>query len=352
MPAFDEVDALTHTGSLLSGAGAIVAPYDLEASGAFASGYAALSSSATRVRNAAIAYFDADYARIERVHLVNAFGVTLGDSIIGLTALFAIRRRHPHLSFVIHRPSRAPRYVQQVYELAAPAFGELAALPTPLAYLPDDAVCIDIGNHLFWPRFASMPMIDFFLWAMGVAPESIAAHDKRNGWLASLPLPPITLNEAPYVLFCASASTPVRSIPMPMRARIVERLWQAFGLPVLGFGAVDHPRYRDIAARSRDTGEFIAWIRHARHLVTSDTAALHIGAGFDVPTTAFFTTIAPHLRARDYANCATVALDLPELQGTHGSVRAGDLVAVERAFDAYDWRAMPLAWAASFSASA
>ncbi|CAH2787932.1 MAG: hypothetical protein CBARDMAM_2363 [uncultured Caballeronia sp.] len=29
-----------------------------------------------------------------------------------------------------------------------------------------------------------------------------------------------------------------------------------------------------------------------------DTAAIHIAAGFDIPTTAFFTTIAPDLRAR------------------------------------------------------
>jgi hypothetical protein len=334
----DEVHALTHAGSLLSGDGRIVAPYDLEVSGASANGFSALDT----VFNAAIQPFYADYARAQHVHLINAFGVTLGDSIIGLTALFAIRRRFPHLTFTIHRPAHAPRYVQRVYELAAPAFGRIAELPAPLAALPAHALKIDLGNHLFWPRFATMPMIDFFLWAMGVAPDTFAAQAKCNRWMTSLPSAPMPHAE-PYVLLCPTASTPVRSIPVAARARIVGRLWDEFGWPILGFGAVDHPRYRDITALSRDTDDFLTWIRHARYLVTSDTAALHVAAGFDVPTTAFFTTIAPDLRARDYAQCAAVELDLPHLQGMHASARAGDLAALDAAYRRYDWRTMPIA---------
>ncbi|KNH08816.1 ADP-heptose:LPS heptosyltransferase [Candidatus Burkholderia brachyanthoides] len=334
----DELHALlTHAGSLLSGDGHIVAPYDLEVSGASIVAYRSLDG----VLNVAVEPFVADYARARHVHLINAFGVTLGDSIIGLTALFALKRRHPHLAFTVYRPSRAPRYVQRLYELAAPAFGAIADLPVPRSDLPDDALRIDLGNHLFWPRFAAMPMIDFFLWALGVAPESIAADDKRNRWLADLPLLAAAQRE-PYVLLCLDASTPVRSIPGASRARIVERLWDEFGLPVLGFGAVDHPRYRDIASHSRDTDAFLARIKHTRYLMTSDTAALHVAAGFDVPTTTFFTTIAPHLRARDYAHCASVTFDLPHLQGMHASARTGDLAALKRVYRDFDWRAMPI----------
>jgi hypothetical protein len=334
----DELHALTHSGSLSSPDGAIVAPYDLEVSGASTAGYFPLDA----IHNAGRAPFDADYAHARDLNLINAFGVTLGDSVIGLTALFALRKRYPHLDVTVYRPARAPRYVQRVYELAAPAFGRIVDLPVPQASLSADALSIDLGNHLFWPRFASMPMIDFFLWALGIAPESVAADDKRNRWLARLPLPAVAPRE-PYVLFCPDASTPVRSVPHAMRARIVGRLWEEFGLPVLGFGAVDHPRYRDIGAQSRDTDDFLAWIGGARYLVTSDTAALHIAAGFDVPTTAFFTTIASNLRARDYPRCAAMEFALPQLQGMHASARAADLAALADAYREYDWRAMPFA---------
>ncbi|AET89893.1 MULTISPECIES: glycosyltransferase family 9 protein [Caballeronia] len=337
MATLDEVHALTHAGSLLSSSGEIVAPYDLEVSHADASGFSALPEG---IRNMGIEPFEADYAHASRVHLVNAFGVTLGDSIIGLSALAAIRRRHPHLAFTVYRPARAPRYVQRLYELAR-GLCDLVDLPVPLASLPADELRIDIGNQLFWPRFASMPMIDFFLWAMGVAPGSIAAEDKRNRWLADVPLP--SISSEPCALFCPDASTPVRSIPASARARIVARLADETGLPVAGFGAVDHPRYRDIAPLCANTDDFLAWIRHARYVVTADTAALHVAAGFDVPTTAFFSTIAASMRARDYANCVAVEMDVPHLQGMHASARPADLDALERAYRDYDWRAMPFA---------
>jgi len=338
MTTLDEVHALTHAGSLLSQSGEIVAPYDLEVTHADAAGFSPLPAD---ILNAGRAPFGADYARASRVHLVNAFGVTLGDSIIGLSALFAIRRLHPHLAFTIYRPARAPRYVQRLYELAAPRCGDIVDLPVPLARLPVDELKIDIGNQLFWPRFASMPMIDFFLWALGVAPQTIDADDKRNRWLADVPLPAPT-HEA-YALFCPDASTPVRSIPASARAGIVARLADETGLPVMGFGAVDHPRYRDIASLSVDTGDFLAWVGRARYLVTADTAALHVAAGFGVPTTAFFTTIPAAMRARDYVNCVAVDMPLPHLHGVHASARPADLHAVECAYRDYDWCAMPFA---------
>ncbi|KMQ80258.1 ADP-heptose:LPS heptosyltransferase [Candidatus Burkholderia pumila] len=343
-PAFDHLDdahALAHAGSLLSGAGEIVAPYDLEVSGASASGFSVLPD----VFNAGIAPFDADYAHAREVHLINAFGISLGDSIIGLSALFALKRLHPPLRFTVYRPARSPRYVQRLYELAAPMFGKIVDLPVSLARLPADALKIDIGNQVFWPRFASMPMIDFFLWAIGVAPASVPARDKRNRWLADLPLPPLMPEEPPYVLFCPAASTPVRSIPEPIRAHIVDRVWKKFGRPVLGFGAVDHAHYRDIATQSRESNiaDYFAWVKHARYVVTSDTAALHIAAGFDVPATSIFTTIASRMRARDYTNCVSIELLLPELQGVHSSAREADLEALRRIYGAYDWHTMPFA---------
>ncbi|WP_087656259.1 glycosyltransferase family 9 protein [Caballeronia terrestris] len=322
----DEVSALTHAGSLLSADGEIVAPYDLEVADALTSGFRPLPA----VLNAGIAAFACDYASQRNLHVINGMGVTLGDSIIGLTALFAIRKRHPSLGITLYRPARAPRYVQRLYELAAPALGTMVDLPVALDSLPQGDLKIDIGNHLFWPAFATLPMIDFFLWALGVAPSDIPSDDKRNRWLETLPLP--ESEQGSYVLFCPNATTPVRSIPPSMHARLVDRLWREFGVPVAGFAKVDHPHYTDVASLAPDTADFLAWIKHARYVVTSDTAALHVAAGFDVPTTGFFTTIPPSMRARDYANCHAVSVPLPGLDGIQASARSTDLQALERAY--------------------
>ena len=329
----DDASALTNPGSLLSPHDEIVAPYDLEVSDSLAAGYRALGLS-NGIRNAALAEFNADYAAVSRVHVINGMGVTLGDSVIGLTALIAIKTRFPHISFTIYRPAHAPGYVKRLYELAAPLLGSIVDLPVKLDAIPHEELRVDVGNHLFWPKFATLPMIDFFLGTMGIKANEIPAADKRNHWLQRLALPrPQGLSGA-YVLLCPTASTPVRSIPASVRADFVDALWQRFRRPVAGFGAIDHGFYTNLTPHTPDTADFIAWIKHASYLVTPDTAAVHIAAGFDIPTTAFFTTIAPDLRVRDYPRCNAVLLPLPELEGIQASNRASDVKLIERAYRA------------------
>ncbi|MDB5837653.1 MAG: ADP-heptose--LPS heptosyltransferase [Caballeronia sp.] len=329
----DAASALTNPGSLLSPHGEIVASYDLEVSNSAAEGYRALGLS-NGICNAALVEFNPDYAAASRVHVINGMGVTLGDSVIGLTALIAIKARFPHLSFTIYRPAHAPGYVKRIYELAAPLLGSVIDLPVILDTLPYTELRIDLGNHLFWPKFSSLPMIDFFLDAMGIKADEVPAMDKRNHWLQALVLPRPQAVKGDYVLLCPTASTPVRSIPASMNKDFVEALWQRYRLPVAGFGNLDHMVYTDVTSRAPDTADFLAWIKHAAYLVTPDTAAVHVAAGFDIPTTAFFTTIAPDLRVRDYPFCKPVSLPVPELEGIQASNRASDVERVERAYRA------------------
>ena len=327
-------EALTHAGSLLAPDGRIIAPYDLEQRDAEIGEHDALASQ-PGILNAAAHPFQLDYSKIAVVHVINGMGVTLGDSIIGLTAVAAIRHAHPQVRFVVYRPELSPPYVEQLYALAADKVAGTRPLPWPLRDVSSDETRIDMGNHLFWPGFMSLPMIDFFLGALGVPPESVPSADKANRWLQMLELPrlPDAWRDRPYVLFCPTASTPIRSVPQPVRATLVGRLFERFGLPVLGFGPVDYPHYVDVAATSTSTAHFLAWIRHARYVLTSDTAAVHIAAGFDVPTTAFFTTIAPELRVRDYPHCQPVTLNLPDLRNVQASDREQDMVRLNTAYE-------------------
>jgi len=245
----DAASALTNPGSLLSPHGEIVASYDLEVTNSAAEGYRALGLS-NGICNAALAEFNPDYAAVSRVHVINGMGVTLGDSVIGLTALTAIKTRFPHISFTIYRPAHAPGYVKRLYELAAPLLGSVTDLPVNLDTLPYTELRIDLGNHLFWPKFSSLPMIDFFLDAMGIKANEVPAIDKRNHWLQELVLPRPQAIKGDYVLLCPTASTPVRSIPASMHKDFVEALWQRYRLPVAGFGNIDHMLYTDVTSRA------------------------------------------------------------------------------------------------------
>ncbi|WP_259294840.1 glycosyltransferase family 9 protein [Paraburkholderia sp. DHOC27] len=338
--------ALTHPGSLLDPHGRIIAPYDLEQRDAPIGEHFALAAQ-PGILSAALRPFRLDYASVRTVHVINGMGVTLGDSIIGLTAIAALKAAHPHLHFVVYRPTLAPAYVEALYALASERFIEIRRLPWPLNDIPRDEARIDIGNHLFWPDFMTAPMIDFFLASLGVDTATIADALKANRWLQSLLLPqlPEAWRDRPYVLFCPDASTPVRSIPPAVRGALVTRLYERFGLPVLGFGALDHPHYEDVTALSGNTAEFLAWVKHARYVLTSDTAAVHIAAGFDVPTTAFFTTVAPELRVRDYPLCRPLALALPALRNIQASDRAQDVARVSAAYEEAILGELP--WAAT-----
>ncbi|MDR0245550.1 MAG: ADP-heptose--LPS heptosyltransferase [Burkholderia sp.] len=349
--ALSHEDALACPGTLLAPDGTLVAPYDVEHGGGRADGHVP-AAPALGLLHAAHRPFRLDYDGARHVHVINGMGVTLGDSVIGLTAVAALRAAHPGLRVTLYRPARAPRYVDALYALAADVVAPSRALPCPVEALPADAPCIDVGNHLYWPAFARLPMIDFFLDALGVDPATVPAAAKRNRWLARLPLPALPAAwQRPYVLFCPNASTAVRSVPPALRAVFVERLVQRYGLPVAGFGPVAHPDYVDVSGDATDTARFIAWVKGASVLFAPDTAALHLADGFDVPALACFTTIGPALRVRDYPHCVPVELDLPaDLHGLHRSERPDDLAAVEAAYRKVDWDGLP--WPAPRDAAA
>ncbi|SEB17332.1 glycosyltransferase family 9 protein [Paraburkholderia sartisoli] len=333
MNPLNPADALTFPGSLLSPDGRLVASYDLETGDDSVEGYRA-AADLPGIFNAGVERFSIDYRTTSDVHVVNGMGVTLGDSIIGLTAMSAVMHAFPDVRFTLYRPGRAPAFVEELYALAGALLSARVTLPFSLSELPDGATVIDVGNHLFWPDFAALPMIDFFLGALGVDASSVPSSQKANRWLADVSLPalPAQWRDQPYVLFCASASTPVRSIPQHVRADLVGRLVKRYDLPVLGFGPVNHARYVDVQSVAIDTAHFLALIRGARCVLTCDTAAVHAAAGFDVPTTAFFTTIEPALRVRDYPACRAVELLLPQLCGIHASNQARDIALIERAY--------------------
>ena len=90
-------------------------------------------------------------------------GVTLGDSIVGISVLSAIKKKNPKIKIKLIRPETAPSYVEELYELASSVIDELHYMPFHIQKLPCTALNIDVGNQLYSPDFHIMEMHDYFI---------------------------------------------------------------------------------------------------------------------------------------------------------------------------------------------
>jgi hypothetical protein len=253
------------------------------------------------------------------LHLLNGMGVTLGDSVIGMSVLAWVKTEHPSLQIHLYRSPHTPDYVERLYQLANTIIEPVRYLPWPLRALPQQA--IDLSDFLHWPRFKTEPMVDFFLEALGLDPIEMPARAKQNTWLAALTLPalPPSWNGTPYVLLCDRSSTPLRSVPRRHALALVQRTWERYRLPVVGFHELPHPCWHDVSGFAANTEQFMAWVKNARVVIGTDSSAIHVAAGFGIPTLAGFASINPTLRVRDYRSCTAVDLRTPLTDGIHTS---------------------------------
>jgi len=301
--------------SLIDAAGQIWLPYDVVREAEPPSGLRPLAEVRATLC-ARDARFDLP-AGAGPIHLLNGMGVALGDAIVGLSVLSALRMRLPARRIVLHPARHAPASVQQLLALVPGC--EIQPLPLKASDIPADAALIDLGDFAYWPSFGGLAMHDFFALALGL--DGLPEAARRNAWLADLQLPPLPAEwqQTPFVLFAPLSSSPLRTLSPELQLELVELASAHYGLPVLGFSEITHPRYHCVAAHSRDTTQFLSWIRAARVLVSTDSAAVHAAAGFGVPTLAGFTCIAPGLRVAGYPRCTTLDLRRPELDGLHFS---------------------------------
>ncbi|HHH3584244.1 TPA: hypothetical protein ACPZD3_004754, partial [Enterobacter hormaechei subsp. xiangfangensis] len=81
----------------------------------------------------------------------------------------------------------------------------------------------------------------------------------------------------------------------------------------------DHPNFFNISNISSDTLSFAGIIKHACFLYTCDSSALHLGAGFNIPTRCIFTTVKPELRSLYYTKCESIYIGNNHTAGVHCS---------------------------------
>ncbi|MFN9805877.1 MAG: glycosyltransferase family 9 protein [Betaproteobacteria bacterium] len=233
-----------------------------------------------------------------RSAIINGFGRTLGDSIIGLQAL----------SVAIARGSIAPRptlfrlpglspIIAQAYEAAAD-LAEVAELPwedatreRPFAPTATFSQAIDMRDFAFDPAFRCVAMIDYFLRCLGVDPASVPPAERRNSWLA--PRMP-EKSRGGYVLVCPRTSSALRNMPDEVHAHILAWLTRHTGAEVLTQATL---------APADTLDALCSMVAGARLIVSADTAMVHLADAFSTPCLAFFTSHRPEWRVRDYPRC-------------------------------------------------
>ncbi len=82
---------------------------------------------------------------------------------------------------------------------------------------------------------------------------------------------------------------------------------------------MNHKNYINISKYSPHTKDFIALIKYASNVYTCDSSALHIAAGFGVPTECVFNTIPPELRTKYYSNCKSIYVGNKRLEKIQSS---------------------------------
>ena len=268
-----------------------------------------------------------------RLAILNGFGRSLGDSLVGLQALSVAQTLAAMPVPVLVRRHYGRPLVDQMYKLAD--FAEVTNVPDDL---PDTAPegsgeVIDMRDFAFDPAFCATSMIDYFLSRLGLEPHRVPATLKRNAWLR----PRIRTTRppglsSPYALVCPGSSMPMRDMPPDMHALVLERLTAVPELLVVtqGRSSLDGvtclPSFTDIE-------DLCSLVAHAEMIVSTDTAMVHLADAFDVPVFAVFTTHRPQWRVRDYPGCDALYLPVPELPASLEFARGpADIDAVCRAW--------------------
>jgi hypothetical protein len=152
--------------------------------------------------------------------ILNGFGRSLGDSIIGLQALTLapeagtiapdpVLLRLPGLPTITRRLYDAACYIASVETL--PWADEKPGPPPGVAGRFDRV--IDLRDFAFDPEFRGIAMIDFFLQRLDLDPGQVPAARKRNGWLASRVQHTPQFLRPGYVLLCPTAAMSIRCMP-------------------------------------------------------------------------------------------------------------------------------------------
>jgi Glycosyltransferase family 9 (heptosyltransferase) len=277
-------------------------------------------------------------AKLKTTAILNGFGRTLGDNIIGLQALeTAIHLGTDLGSPILYRLPGLSPVIEDLFKLAD--FAEIRDLPW--AYSTRDTVfelgssherIIDIRDFALDKSFQRASMIDYFLGHLGLDPNLVPAGMKRNKWLSRrLTLTKPGLPDG-FILICPTSGYDLRSMPKEIHEAL---LWQLEGHgPLVTQGSIPKGLEGRAISRPKENSleDLCNLIAHARLVISTDTAMVHLADAVEVPCLAFFPTHDPTWRIRDYPLCTAVPLAGAEPLGLEFARTPDDWATARRAW--------------------
>lgn len=273
--------------------------------------------------------------------ILNGFGRSLGDSIIGLQALSAALSLGALAAPpVLFRLPGLPPMVQAIYAAAAD-LADVRDLPwaaetpaQPFRPAGEFAAVIDMRDFAFDPAFRGVPMIDYFLGHLELDPQAVPPALRRNAWLAARlqPIPPVAPRG--YTLVCPQSAMALRDMPAEVHDFLLAWLLENTASAILTQGEPSFTHERVLLSPPATTlAELCGVVAGADLVVSTDTAMVHLADAFSVPCLAFFTTHRPEWRVRDYPLCTPVHLPPTGLPAALEFVRtSADLQATRAAW--------------------
>ena len=234
-----------------------------------------------------------DYATFTHLHVVGGFSQGMGDAVMGIGLLDYVRQQYGTQIHVFLAHSM-PDFVYEIYQLAQQQgiVQSVQHLPCALNIVAGDATATAVADlsDLFGHVFRDGPIIDLYARALGLNPAVVPLQFKRPGWLKTW-VAARPISRPPYCLWVSQSREAFKSVPSQVIADAIHTLVQRRGMTVYGFDAdIELPGYQNIRAQSTNAMALINLIAHAEAVYSVDTAAMHIAAGCEVPTTAFVVT--------------------------------------------------------------
>lgn len=245
---------------------------------------------------------------------INGFGASIGDIIIGTSALYLyysyLKTYFKEINFYTFN-----EHQDACYEILNKntLIKNILPYPTPIKELYNFDGFIDLGGMISIPEFNDRPMIDFYLKIFGVNYENIPHYLKRTKLFYNLDenldlkkfIIGFKVNKKPLLLFNTKAGTKIRTIPNVICNIILKKILDTTEYTIITFQDYDiiNDRIINFSEFSKSLIDYITIISQMDKILTTDTSTYHISDYFNIPTSVLFTTIEPEYRTKYYPFC-------------------------------------------------
>lgn len=242
--------------------------------------------------------------RLFRILLVAGFGGNLGDNLLGMTAF-----RHLHAVLEAHLPAvsvdvllgwHADDRLERLYR-DAPGIDRILTQGIPLTEFSRYQACYDASNLITLPHYGQRPMVDWYLWWMGLDPQRIAPADKRNA--VAVPKDDQAAVKAdlaavpqPRILFNPKSSVSLRTLPDERLPGLLQELlnaWPEASIILLQPPPFADPRVLDLSATITHVDRLAALVAEVDGLIGVDTYTAHLADALATPAVTIYTSFSP-----------------------------------------------------------